>query len=68
MTTFFENHVLPELQNPDVNYLPVIKADCLRYAIAFRSLLPPMALVNLLNMTPNLVMAAATVVQSYVAA
>ncbi|CAH8862787.1 unnamed protein product [Trichobilharzia szidati] len=68
LTTFFENHVLPELQNPDVNYLPVIKADCLRYAIAFRSLLPPMALVSLLNMTPNLVMAAATVVQSYVAA
>ncbi|CAH8575839.1 unnamed protein product [Heterobilharzia americana] len=68
LTTFFENHVLPELQNPDVNYLPVIKADCLRYVIAFRSLLPPMALANLLNMTPALLMASAPVVQSYVAA
>ncbi|KAH8858710.1 Exportin-2 [Schistosoma japonicum] len=67
LTTFFENHVLPELQNPNVNYLPVIKADCLRYAIAFRSLLPPMALVNLLNMTPVLLTASASVVQSYVA-
>ncbi|CAH8529122.1 unnamed protein product [Schistosoma turkestanicum] len=67
LTTFFENHVLPELQNPDVNYLPVIKADCLRYAIAFRSLLPPIALVNLLNMTPALLTTSVSVVQSYVA-
>ncbi|RTG91382.1 exportin-2 (importin alpha re-exporter), partial [Schistosoma bovis] len=67
LTTFFENHVLPELRNPNVNYLPVIKADCLRYAIAFRSLLPSVALVNLLNMTPVLLTASAPVVQSYVA-
>ena len=50
-----------------VNYLPVIKADCLRYAIAFRSLLPSVALINLLNMTPVLLTASAPVVQSYVA-
>ncbi|VDP35860.1 unnamed protein product [Schistosoma mattheei] len=67
LTTFFENHVLPELRNPNVNYLPVIKADCLRYAIAFRSLLPSVALINLLNMTPVLLTASAPVVQSYVA-
>ncbi|XP_018646276.1 importin-alpha re-exporter (chromosome segregation 1-like protein) [Schistosoma mansoni] len=67
LTTFFENHVLPELQSPNVNYLPVIKADCLRYAIAFRSLLPSVALINLLNMTPVLLTASAPVVQSYVA-
>ncbi|TPP63258.1 Exportin-2 [Fasciola gigantica] len=66
--TFFEAHVLPELQNPNVNYLPVIKADCMRYAIAFRSLLPQPALVGLTNLAPHLLTATAPVVHSYAAA
>lgn len=51
-----------------VNHLPVIKADCLRYAMAFRVLLPPLALVNLLNFVPALLTAKAPVVHSYAAA
>ncbi|CAL8104219.1 unnamed protein product [Calicophoron daubneyi] len=68
IVTFYENHVLPELKHPDVNHLPVIKADCMRYAIAFRSLLPPVALVELVNLVPHLLTAVAPVVYSYVAA
>ncbi|KAA0184353.1 Exportin-2 [Fasciolopsis buskii] len=50
------------------NYLPVIKADCMRYAIAFRSLLPQPALVGLINLAPLLLTATAPVVHSYAAA
>ncbi|KAF5399333.1 Importin alpha re-exporter [Paragonimus heterotremus] len=66
--TFYESHVLPELEDPNVDGLPVIKADCMRYAIAFRSLLPPLALIRLINLTPLLLTASAPVVHSYAAA
>ncbi|XP_041975508.1 exportin-2 [Aricia agestis] len=32
-------HVLPELRRPDVNELPVLKADAMKYLMTFRSLL-----------------------------
>ncbi|OWR48872.1 exportin-2 [Danaus plexippus] len=40
LTSFAATHVLPELQRPDVNELPVLKADAIKYIITFRSLLP----------------------------
>lgn len=49
------------------NRLPVIKADCIRYAIAFRSILPPEALVSLINLAPHLLSASAPAVHSYAA-
>ncbi|KAG5454542.1 Exportin-2 [Clonorchis sinensis] len=66
--TFFETHVLPELRNANVNNLPVIKADCMRYAITFRGLLPLNTLVELINLAPQLLTATAPVVHSYAAA
>ncbi|KER20643.1 hypothetical protein T265_15265, partial [Opisthorchis viverrini] len=66
--TFFETHVLPELRNANVNNLPVIKADCMRYAITFRGLLPLTTLVELINLSPQLLTATAPVVHSYAAA
>ncbi|VDM18146.1 unnamed protein product [Hydatigera taeniaeformis] len=64
---FFETHVLPELQNPNVDQLPVIKADCLRYAITFRGLLPSTAILSLFNFVPNFLTASSIVVHSYAA-
>ncbi|KAH9278018.1 Exportin-2 [Echinococcus granulosus] len=64
---FFETHVLPELQNPNVDQLPVIKADCLRYAITFRGILPSAAILNLFNLVPNFLTASSVVVHSYAA-
>ncbi|VDD74313.1 unnamed protein product [Mesocestoides corti] len=63
--TFFETHVLPELQNPNVDQLPVIKADCLRYAITFRGLLPTAAIITLVNLSPNFLAASSVVVHNY---
>ncbi|XP_050356310.1 exportin-2 [Nymphalis io] len=40
LTSFAANHVLPELQRPNVEELPVLKADAIKYIMTFRSLLP----------------------------
>ncbi|KAJ0171405.1 hypothetical protein K1T71_012955 [Dendrolimus kikuchii] len=39
LAQFAANQVLPELQRPDVNELPVLKADAVKYIMTFRSLL-----------------------------
>ncbi|TGZ45688.1 hypothetical protein CRM22_011168 [Opisthorchis felineus] len=44
------------------------KADCMRYAITFRGLLPLTTLVELINLSPQLLTATAPVVHSYAAA
>ncbi|XP_026476841.1 exportin-2 [Ctenocephalides felis] len=36
---FYKQHVAPELERPDVNALPVLKADALRYLMTFRAVL-----------------------------
>ncbi|KAL4708636.1 hypothetical protein ACJJTC_008162 [Scirpophaga incertulas] len=43
---FAANHVVPELQRPDINELPVLKADAIKYLMTFRSLLPKQLLIN----------------------
>ncbi|KAM3961378.1 LOW QUALITY PROTEIN: chromosome segregation 1 [Aphomia sociella] len=40
LAQFAAQHALPELQRPDVNELPVLKADAIKYVMTFRSLLP----------------------------
>ncbi|XP_075985331.1 chromosome segregation 1 [Anticarsia gemmatalis] len=40
LAQFAANHVLPELQRPDVTGLPVLIADAIKYIMTFRSLLP----------------------------
>lgn len=34
---FYTNYILPELQSPDVNALPVLKADAIKYILTFRN-------------------------------
>ncbi|XP_063387881.1 exportin-2 [Cydia fagiglandana] len=43
---FATEHAAPELARPDVNELPVLKADSIKYLMTFRSLLPKELLVN----------------------
>ena len=64
---FFQGQVLPELQAADVNARPVIKADCLKFLITFRSQLPSAACRELLPRLVALVGAEANVVHSYAA-
>ncbi len=51
-----------------MNELPVIKADCLRYAYTFRCLLPSAAIATLVNLVPNFLAAQSVVVHNYAAA
>ncbi|GLV36439.1 Chromosome segregation 1 [Carabus blaptoides fortunei] len=37
---FCSQHIIPELERPDVNQLPVLKADAIKYIMTFRSVLP----------------------------
>merc|ERR1719305_347305 len=34
---FFNGHILPELQTPDVNALPIVKADAIKFVSTFRN-------------------------------
>ncbi|XP_052743189.1 exportin-2 [Bicyclus anynana] len=46
LASFAANHVLPELQRPNVTELPVLKADAIKYIMTFRSLLPKEIIVT----------------------
>ncbi|CAH4023889.1 exportin-2 [Pieris brassicae] len=46
LAQFAQAHVLPELEKPNVNDVPVLKADALKYVMTFRSLLPNDLLVT----------------------
>ena len=37
---FYQNFILPDLQRPDIDSLPVLRADALKYIMTFRSMLP----------------------------
>ncbi|XP_072948285.1 exportin-2 [Epargyreus clarus] len=43
---FAAAHALPELQRADMNELPVLKADAIKYIMTFRSLLPKELIVT----------------------
>uniref|UniRef100_A0A069DXB6 Exportin-2 n=1 Tax=Panstrongylus megistus TaxID=65343 RepID=A0A069DXB6_9HEMI len=63
---FAKNHILPELEK-DVNILPVIKADTIKYLIKFRSVLPPQILIASLQNVIRHIVADNIVVRSYAA-
>jgi hypothetical protein len=37
---YFRQHIIPELQKPNVDQLPVLKAASIKYVMTFRSQLP----------------------------
>ncbi|KAL0811832.1 hypothetical protein ABMA28_009260 [Loxostege sticticalis] len=48
LAQFAATHALPELQRPNVDELPVLKADALKFLMTFRSLLPKELLITAL--------------------
>ena len=63
---FFQEHVVPELQSSKDN-LPVLKADCLKFVITFRSQLPKETCIALIPSIVALLTAESNVVHSYAA-
>eukprot|EP00878_Enallax_costatus_P035479 GHUV01039588.1.p2 GENE.GHUV01039588.1~~GHUV01039588.1.p2 ORF type:complete len:116 (-),score=36.43 GHUV01039588.1:44-391(-) len=59
--------VLPELQDPNVNERPILKADALKFVTTFRSQLPTATLVALLPPCIALLGSEHVVVHSYAA-
>ncbi|CAL4096864.1 unnamed protein product [Meganyctiphanes norvegica] len=68
ITEFYQNHIMPELQNQDVNRLPILKAEAIKYVISFRSALPPDAVKASFPDLSRLLTADSQVVHSYAAA
>ncbi|CAF4595471.1 unnamed protein product, partial [Rotaria sp. Silwood2] len=64
---FYSNSILPELQNPDVNSLPLIKADCLKFLIYVRNQLDRDTLVKSLPVCARYLSSNNVVVQTYAA-
>eukprot|EP00878_Enallax_costatus_P016271 GHUV01017068.1.p1 GENE.GHUV01017068.1~~GHUV01017068.1.p1 ORF type:complete len:703 (+),score=205.92 GHUV01017068.1:410-2518(+) len=64
---FFTQQVLPELQDPNVNERPILKADALKFVTTFRSQLPTATLVALLPPCIALLGSEHVVVHSYAA-
>ncbi|XP_025201498.1 exportin-2 [Melanaphis sacchari] len=65
---FTTMHVLPELAKPNINGMPVMKADAIKYIVTFRSVLPPQVVVSTLPALTKLLEAESVVVRIYAAA
>lgn len=68
LSDFTAQHILPELMKPDVNSIPVIKADAIKYLMMFRSVLPSSVVVGALPQLVRHLAARSQVVHTYAAA
>ncbi|KAK3928644.1 Exportin-2 [Frankliniella fusca] len=68
LTDFAAQNIIPELEKPDVNSLPVIRADAIKYIMIFRTVLPKEVVVGSLPKLINHLSAASPVVHTYAAA
>ncbi|XP_039293224.1 LOW QUALITY PROTEIN: exportin-2 [Nilaparvata lugens] len=68
LSDFTAQHILPELNKPDVNSIPVIKADAIKYLMMFRSVLPGSVVVGALPQLVRHLAARSQVVHTYAAA
>ncbi|OXA64637.1 Exportin-2 [Folsomia candida] len=64
---FYNAHILSELLNPDVNQIPVLKADSIKYLMIFRNQLPPQTMKEGISHLVRFLGAESTVVNSYAA-
>lgn len=64
---FYLSNILSELQNPDVNSLPLIKADCLKFLITVRNQIDRNALIASLPECVKYLSSNNIVVQTYAA-
>lgn len=64
---FYTAHILPELQDRDLNQFPVLKADALKYVMVFRSQLNAALVLPSIPNLVSLLRAPSVVVHSYAA-
>ncbi|XP_071494645.1 exportin-2-like [Diadema antillarum] len=64
---FYTENILPDLQSPKIDHLPVLKADALKYLMTFRNILPGEMLVGSLPFLVQLLKAESQVVHTYAA-
>ena len=67
LVEFFTGHVLPELSGPNLDHLPVLKADSLRYVVTFRNQLGKDLLLQALPHVIKLLKSKSQVVHTYAA-
>ncbi|XP_067006504.1 exportin-2 [Anabrus simplex] len=67
LSDFASQHILPELQKPDINSLPVLKADAIKYVMTFRSMLPREIVVGSIPQLVKHLKATSPVVHTYAA-
>jgi len=69
LSEFCSSHVIPELSNlSNMNQVPIVKADCVKYVMVFRSQLPPQAVKATLPALIQLLTSPSVVVHTYAAA
>lgn len=64
---FCEQQIIPELQQPNISELPVLKADALRFLMTFRTLLGPQTMMACIPHLIRFLPAENIVVHSYAA-
>ncbi|KAG1687432.1 Exportin-2 [Nymphon striatum] len=67
VTDFFTTQILPDLQNPNVDKLPVLKADALKYIMIFRTQFPKEVLVGSIPFIVNFLSSKNVVIHTYAA-
>ncbi|CAB3368472.1 Hypothetical predicted protein [Cloeon dipterum] len=67
LTDFASKYIIPEIDNADVNKIPVIKADCVKYLMVFRSQLPGQIMLGVVPRLINLLESSSPVVHNYAA-
>jgi len=69
LAEFCSGHVIPELSNlANMNQVPIVKADCVKYMMVFRSQLPPQTVKASLPALVQLLTSPSVVVHTYAAA
>ncbi|GMT25507.1 hypothetical protein PFISCL1PPCAC_16804, partial [Pristionchus fissidentatus] len=64
---YYSSNVRGDLCNADVNSVPILKADALKFVVLFRNQLPPDALQEALGAIENLLTSQHTIVHKYAA-
>ena len=62
---FYSAHILPELQNSNIDIYPILKAECIKYLISFRNVLPATTVKGSIPHLALLLGSSSTVVHSY---
>ncbi|KAL3867833.1 hypothetical protein ACJMK2_040679 [Sinanodonta woodiana] len=67
ISDFFTGHILPDIRSIDVNAMPVLKADAIKYLMVFRNQLPREALLDAFPHLIHYLQASSLVVHTYAA-